>query len=253
MNLFLEIFVCYVLIGIFLVAFTRVRSQIISENKDAKNITGGAAPLCKVLSLITILFVLGVFLWPLFLSAWFRKQNILYEVIKKDLPARDVPMPMPTIEELNLQRAQCEKANALITIADAAFPFPQRFKFEIGGFHGSAHQLRLVGLGELEYKFAANAYQWWKPPIILKPDHTHWEEFWREMDAVNFWHWHPEYRTHCCDGTHWSFCTRISDKSQQTMGSNGYPGSEDSFYPRGGQFDLFLKAMQNLTGVEKIC
>jgi hypothetical protein len=84
------------------------------------------------------------------------------------------------------------------------------------------------------------------------PEPARWEEFWRALDAIQFWQWQSEYHRRCCDGTHWSVCVQIADKSKKITGSNAYPGSDDTRYPKGGQFDLFLKAVQKLTGKNDI-
>lgn len=248
-SLLFAISVGYLLIGIFLICFTRVRTQLLAETKGMKNKNGTQVPSFKIYLFLGILAAVAIGLWPFFLSTWFSRHRKLYDIISKDLSADDVPLP--TAEEIRERAAQYEKANAIITIPDAVFPFPTHFKFAIGGYHGTAHQLRLVSSGELEYKFAANEYEW-ELPVILKPDRAHWEEFWRAVDAANFWEWRPEYRTPCCDGTHWSFSAKVSAQSNQSEGSNGYPGSDGSNYPRGGQFDLFLQAVQKLTGQPKI-
>ena len=239
----------YICIGVFLAGFTRVRTQLLADTRDEKDINGASAPSYKIFLLRAIITALAILLWPFFLSSWFSRGRKLYDIIIKDLPRGDVPLP--TAEQTQERMAQYEKANAVITITDAVFPFPTSFNFAIGGFHGSAHELRLVHDGELEYKFAANEYEW-ELPVILKPDRAHWEQFWREIDAVNFWQWQPEYRTSCCDGTHWSMSAGVSDRSKRSEGSNGFPGSDGSNYPRGGQFDSFLKAVQKLAGRQDI-
>jgi len=138
-------------------------------------------------------------------------------------------------------------------IIKALHPSPNSFQFYIGGFPGPYHKLSLSGLGELEYLFTpAHAGRRCEQPVILKPDRAQWEEFWREMDAIGFWQWKPEYRNPCSGGTHWNISTKFADKSLQSKGSNGYPGADDSTIPEGGQFDLFLKGLSKLTGIERI-
>ena len=248
-NLFFTISIGYFLIGIFLVSFTRVRTQLLADTKGAKNKNGTQVPAFKIYLFLAIMAAVAICLWPFFLSTWFSRHRKMYDIICQNLPQEDVPLP--TAEEMRERMDQYEKENEIITISDATFPFPVSFTFAIGGYLGSAHQLRLVGQGELEYKFAPNNYNW-ELPVILTPDRAHWEEFWQAVNATNFWQWQPKYHTPCCDGTHWSICAEVSDQSKQSEGSNGYPGSDESNYPRGGQFDLFLQAVQKLTGQPEI-
>lgn len=217
----------------------------------------GLPLVCSISWPIAVLCILGTVLYYVvthFLEIQSKRQEVrenmkFKEMMKKEL--MDNGAQVQNSKKPSHECAEYETTNKIITIVDAPFPFPQQFKFEIGGFHGSAHQLRMVGVGKIEYKFAAKTYEW-ETPIILNPDQAHWLAFWREMNSVGFWNWQSEYRRRCCDGTHWSFCAQFSNICKQTKGSNGYPESDNSSYPKGGQFDLFLKAVRNLTGIDKI-
>ncbi len=249
-NFCLPLVYFYLLVGAVIIVFTRARTQILSEAKDTKDKTGAQAPLYKVILLNVILFTVGLLFWPFFLSSWFSQKKRLYESIVKNLPVDD--SPIPTEAEMLEQGAKHKRENAAITISDAAFPFPTMFKFYIGGHFGASHQFRLVGHGELEYKFCRNGNYHWEAPILLKPERDQWKEFWREMDAQQVWQWNPEYSSRVLDGTTWSFCADFLDRSIESEGQNGYPETKDSSYPEGGQFDSFLKALQKLTGIKNI-
>ena len=248
-NLLSAISIGYSLIGIFLVCFTRVRTQLMADTRARKDPNGVPPPTYKIFLLRAILTGLAIVLWPFFLSLWFDRRRKLYDIVSKNLLPDDVQLP--TTEEMNERAAQYENENKFVKIPDEEFPYPKSFEFAIGGYHGTAHQIKLVDCGELEYKFAADAYQWYLPDVLM-PEKHHWEEFWRDMDAIQFWQWQPEYQSHCCDGTHWSICVQVADKLKRTTGSNAYPGSDNSRYQKGGQFDLFLKAVQKLTGKNDI-
>lgn len=126
--------------------------------------------------------------------------------------------------------------------------FPETFEFQIGGYCGISHNVKHIGLGKLAYRCAFTQYQWGEP-IILNPASAQWEQFLREMDEIGLWKWEGDYpSTGTIDGTFWCLKLRIKDKSLISQGKNAYPSGCDNAGEPTGEFLLFLKAVQKLTG-----
>lgn len=125
--------------------------------------------------------------------------------------------------------------------------FPEDFEFQIGGYCGTSHKIEHIGLGKLEYRYALTQYQWHEP-IVLNPTRALWEQFLRDMDEIGVWKWESYANYGIRDGTYWTLALRIKDKILTSEGKNAFPGDTDSNGEPIGEFLLFLKAVQNLTG-----
>lgn len=125
---------------------------------------------------------------------------------------------------------------------------PDAFEFQIGGYCGTSHSIKHIGFGKLEYRIAFTQYQWEKPDI-LNPSRPKWEQFLRELDENGLWKWEADYQNPGVrDGTFWNLKLRIKDRSLISQGKNAYPGGCDGEGEPTGEFLLFLKAVQKLTG-----
>ena len=143
--------------------------------------------------------------------------------------------------------------DAVLNMTRERYAGESSFDFQIGGYLGSSHKVVYVGEEKLEYSYAEDRYEW-GVPVALYPSQDQWDQFWRDQDASDVWHWEEYYQpaVGVCDGTYWSLELYHSGKSLNSEGSNAYPGGADEHDAPKGEFLRFLKAVQALTGIKEL-
>lgn len=138
-------------------------------------------------------------------------------------------------------------------------PLPERvpfntLSFSIVGYCGPNHWLELKD-GVLHYFYGEPS----PPPEAERIDPTlrKWANFEKKVIEIGVWNWQPRYPNEIgmTDGTQWSLELTTSERIIRTSGDNAFPGEQvidfkQDVYESAGasDFDLFLRALKNLTG-----
>lgn len=133
---------------------------------------------------------------------------------------------------------------------DGAGHLPEAFFFDIGGYGARGHQVEFKD-GRLWHRTGVNGFARFGEKV-LEPTVEEWERFWRGVERAAVWSWKADYLTDVLDGTQWSLRLQHAGRSITTAGSNDYPGGVDNNYSPTSEFAQFLRALEQLTGVEEI-
>src|SRR5688572_21307088 len=58
----------------------------------------------------------------------------------------------------------------------------------------------------------------------FSPTQSHWEAFWKEIEAIGVWNWRDDYTNFdILDGNSWSLQLEFGRQRLKTGGCNGYP------------------------------
>jgi len=83
---YFTIIIAYLLIGLTLVVFTRVRTQLLEEIADvksAKDKSGRQTPAYKLLLFVVIVCIVVILCWPVFWSSWFLKKRTMLDDVQE--------------------------------------------------------------------------------------------------------------------------------------------------------------------------
>ncbi len=116
----------------------------------------------------------------------------------------------------------------------------EKIDFHIGGNRGPNYNVTWDGDLLTVQSWDPEKVELIHPPI--EASKRKWQNFWKKVEVADVWNWKGNYELPACDGTHWSLEMSHGDRSIKSSGDNDYPQS----------FDLFLKAIQNLTGRKDI-
>lgn len=109
---------------------------------------------------------------------------------------------------------------------------PEKFKFNIGGFHEGHYVIEYDG-ENLIYEHG------YGQKTVVNPSLTEWEIFWCKVDELDIWRWKQAYdNLDILDGTQWNLKLKHNGRTKNSYGSNEYPKT----------FDAFLKALRKLIG-----
>jgi hypothetical protein len=129
---------------------------------------------------------------------------------------------------------------------------PSKFRFSIGGFGGASHEFELGEAG-LRYANGMGGFADPASARIITPSDSKWRNFIAKLDSIGVWKWRQNYlNPFCCDGTQWELEVKLGNRSKRSSGSNDYPGKDGKpcgYQHPPEQFEAFLKALFNLTGI----
>lgn len=129
---------------------------------------------------------------------------------------------------------------------------PRALEVYIGGFGGPSYGVWWDG-EQLVYESFLRDYEE-RRQLFLSPSAAQWRRFWQTMDRIDVWSWLRRYTPgerfepvgQLRDGTHWSLALEHGDRSIESSGDSGGPGSVD--LDESERFSSFLQAVSRLIG-----